>query len=164
MTGRIYFEKFCSEEDFPYYFSLVSDEKVMAMVTERAIPLEEAENNFERLLLKNERHEEFGSYKIYISSTREFIGLAKLDLDEDNPLEAELGYLIRPDYWGKGYGSEAAELIISKAEKLHELRRITAIIDPNNIPSKKILLKNGFISEKLCEFQGLPGEILSKIL
>lgn len=37
MTNRIYFQKYDSEEDFKYYFSLVSSEEVMAMVTEMAI-------------------------------------------------------------------------------------------------------------------------------
>lgn len=41
MMSRIYIQKFLSEEDFKDYFSLVNNEKVMAMVTERAIPLAE---------------------------------------------------------------------------------------------------------------------------
>ena len=74
---------------------------------------------------------------------------------------AELGYMLLPKYWGKGYGSRIAEALIYMAEKT-KVRRLTAIIDPNNIPSRKILIKHGFHSEKLCEINGLPGEILSR--
>lgn len=53
------------EVDFNAYFSLVSNEKVMAQITEYAIPLKEAQFNFQRLLKRNEKHEHFGTYKIY---------------------------------------------------------------------------------------------------
>ena len=154
MTSRIYLEKFTSDEDFEYYFSLVSNEKVMAMVTERAIPLDEARSNFKLLLEKNKRHKEFGI----------FIGLGKMAVDKDKPDEAELGYLLLPEFWGKGYGSEIARLLLEKARESKVLRRITAIIDPKNTASKKILLNNGFISEKICEIDGLPGEIFGRNL
>lgn len=164
MTSRIYLEKFTSDEDFEYYFSLVSNEKVMAMVTERAIPLDEARSNFKLLLEKNKRHKEFGIFKVFETSTNSFIGLGKMAVDKDKPDEAELGYLLLPEFWGKGYGSEIARLLLEKARESKVLRRITAIIDPKNTASKKILLNNGFISEKICEIDGLPGEIFGRNL
>ncbi|WP_278335895.1 hypothetical protein [Desnuesiella massiliensis] len=39
--SRIYIQKFPLKEDFKDCFNLVNNEKVMAMVTERAIPLSE---------------------------------------------------------------------------------------------------------------------------
>lgn len=157
-------QKFVSDEDFEDYFSLVANEKVMAMVTERAIPLEEARNDFKLLLYKNEKHEEFGNFKVLERATNNFIGLGKLEINENDFNEAELGYLLLPEFWGKGYGSEIAEILLNKAEELKLLHRIIAIIDPKNIASKKILLKNNFISEKICEIDGLPGEILSRTM
>lgn len=162
MVSRIYIEKFLSEEDFEYYFSLVANEKVMAMVTERAIHLMEAKNNFKLLLKKNRLHKDFGNFKVFETTTNEFIGLAKLEINESDPRETELGYLLLPKFWGKGYGSEVAKLLLNKSEESKVLHVIKAIIDPKNIASKKILLNNGFISEKICEIDGLPGEILSK--
>lgn len=164
MANRIYIEKFLSEEDFHHYFALVSDEKVMAMVTERAIPVEEARNNYKSLLNKNKAHKDFGSFKVFERDTNDFIGLGKLAINEEDLSEAEIGYLVLPEFWGKGYGSEIASLMLEKVEQSKTLNRITAIIDPNNAASKKILLNNGFISEKICEIDGLPGEILSKTI
>jgi len=157
-------QKFGYDEDFEDYFSLVANEKVMAMVTERAIPLEEARNDFKLLLCKNEKHEEFGNFKVLETATNNFIGLGKLEINENDFNEAELGYLLLPEFWGKGYGSEIAEILLNKAEESKSLHRIIAIIDPKNIASKKILLKNNFISEKICEIDGLPGEILSRTM
>lgn len=130
------------------------------MITERSIPYDEAKEKFNHIVKRNERHQIFGTYKIY-NDNREFIGLGSLRLNEDVEDVAELGYMLLPKYWGKGYGSRIAEALIYMAEKT-KVRRLTAIIDPNNIPSRKILIKHGSHSEKLCEINGLPGEILSR--
>lgn len=151
------------EDDFDDYFSLVSNEKVMAQITEYAIPYEEAQLNFQKLLIRNNKYDPYGSYKIYDSSKNEFIGLGHLTLDEDNNEVAEIGYMIKPEHWGKGYGGEIAKLLIEKAKKV-ELKTIKAIIDPDNIASRKILIKEGFVSEMIGEIDGLPGEILMKKL
>lgn len=130
------------------------------MITERSIPYDEAKEKFNHIVKRNERHQIFGTYKIY-NDNREFIGLGSLRLNEDVEDVAELGYMLLPKYWGKGYGSRIAEALIYMAEKT-KVRRLTAIIDPINIRSRKILIKHGFHSEKLCEINGLPGEILSR--
>ena len=71
--------------------------------------------------------------------------------------------MILPEFWGQGYGKEIAGLLTEKAQKL-ELKQLKAIIDPNNVPSKKILTYLGFKTEKVCILDGLPGEIMYKIL
>jgi len=60
--------------------------------------------------------------------------------------------MLLPEYWGKGYGGQIASKLINAANH------------PNNTASKKILLKNGFCTVKICEMDGLPGEILEKQL
>ncbi|PGU35006.1 GNAT family N-acetyltransferase, partial [Bacillus cereus] len=60
---KVYFTKF-EETDFNLYFQLVSNEQVMEQITERTIPLDEAQNDFTMLLKRNENHQLFGSYKV----------------------------------------------------------------------------------------------------
>lgn len=72
MINRIYIEKFLSDEDFKHYFSLVSNQKVMAMVTERAIALDEARSSFKLLLERNKRHKAFGSFKVFETTNVEY--------------------------------------------------------------------------------------------
>ncbi len=159
---QLIFMKF-GATDFDKYFQLVSNEQVMAQITERAIPLEEAQVNYQKLLERNEKYEQYGSYKVYDSMTGEFIGLGHLTLNENKIEEAEIGYMILPKYWGKGYGSTIAKQLIESAKQTN-LNILKAIIDPKNIPSRKILIKQGFSSEKVCEIDGLPGEILARFL
>ncbi|MFP3412773.1 GNAT family N-acetyltransferase [Bacillus sp. SIMBA_074] len=159
---KLHFKKF-EATDFDQYFQLVSNEKVMAQITERTIPLGEAQNDYKKLLKRNKKHRLFGSYKVYDSITNEFIGLGHVTVNEDATNEAELGYMILPEHWGKRYGSGIAEELMDIAKQT-DIKVLKAIIDPNNIPSRKILINVGFTSDKVCEIDGLPGEILSKYI
>lgn len=132
----------------------------MAMITERAIEKEEALRDFEKIIQNNELKENFGNFKILDNNKNEFIGLAKLEIKTDKDKEAELGYMILPKYWGKGIAGKVAKHLIELAKAHSGIERIFAIIDPKNIPSRKILLNNGFESKAFKDFDGLPGEIL----
>ncbi|WP_433774115.1 GNAT family N-acetyltransferase [Bacillus wiedmannii] len=155
----LYFNKF-EPTDFNLYFQLVSNEEVMAQITERSIPLEEAQANFQQLLKRNKKHQLFGSFKVYDSITNEYIGLSHVTVNEENAKEAEIGYMLLPEHWGKRYGSAIAKELMNIAKQT-DVSVLKAIIDPNNTPSRKILLNVGFTSEIVCEIDGLPGEILS---
>ncbi|MCM3759014.1 GNAT family N-acetyltransferase [Sporosarcina aquimarina] len=149
------------ETDFELYYRLVSNDGVMAQITERTFLYDEAKISFQKLINRNEKYDSFGSYKIYDYLDKTFIGLGHLTINEDRSREAEIGYMLLPEYWGKGYGTETAKKLLEIAKPL-DLKVITAIIDPANNPSRKILSNLGFISQEFCEIDGLPGEILHK--
>lgn len=153
---NLQFIKF-EKKDFSSYYQLVSNEMVMAQITERAIPLDEAKLNYQRIINRNAETDIFGTYKIVKNET--FVGLGHLT--GKTAEEAEIGYMLLPEYWGKRYGSEIASHLI-KLAILTNTRIVKAIIDPCNIASRKILLNQGFSSEKICEMDGLPAEIFLK--
>lgn len=162
LTSRIYFKKFLSKDDFQYFFKLVSNEKIMGMNYGRVFSVEEAKKCYEGLLEKGRKGESFGGFKVFENSTNTFIGLGAL-LVNDNFTEGEVEYSLLPEYWGKGYGSEIVKNLLKKVEEIKGMQRATAIIDPNNIASKKILLKNGFTSCKLYEIDdGSLAEMFNK--
>lgn len=156
------FTKF-TVNDFELYYSLVSNEKVMAMITEKAIPLEVARDKFNKVVKRNELFDKYGSFKVYNNATNEFLGSGNITVNKDNDNKAEIGYMLLPKYWGKGFGSQIANTLVKRAMD-GGLKKLTAIIDPNNVASKKILMSLGFKSLKVCEIDGLPGEILYKDL
>jgi [ribosomal protein S5]-alanine N-acetyltransferase len=51
---------------------------------------------------------------------------------------------------------------VARAERQPTLESLFAIIDPANIPSRKILINNGFVSREFKDFDGLPGEVLER--
>jgi len=60
---------------------------------------------------------------------------------------AEVGYMLFPEYNGKGIVSEALQKIVEYGFKDMKLHSIEAILDPENKASEKVLLKNGFVKE-----------------
>lgn len=160
---NIKLEKF-TESDFAHYFELVNNEEVMEMITERAIEINEAKSDFDKLIENNKLNPNFGNFKILDNETDEFIGLAKLEIREKYDQEAELGYMILPKLWGKGIASKVGKKLIETAKGQKKINSLFAIIDPKNLPSRKILINNGFISKEFKNFEGLPGEILELIL
>lgn len=132
----------------------------MEMITERSIPLDEAKKDYKELLANNSIAPGFGSFKILDALSNGFIGLAKLEVQEKDSTEAELGYMILPQYWGKGIGGTVAKQLLEMAKTEKSIHKLTAIIDPKNLASRKILLNNGFTSKEFKDFDGLPGEIL----
>ena len=156
---NIRLEKFLSE-DFPNYFLLVNDIKVMEMITERAIELEEAQNDFKKLIDNNQISENFGNFKILDFETDGFIGLAKLEVEDKESEKAELGYMILPKYWGNGIAGKVGKQLIETAKEQNSIKKLFAIIDPKNLASRKTLINNGFISKEFKDFDGLPGEVL----
>jgi [ribosomal protein S5]-alanine N-acetyltransferase len=60
---------------------------------------------------------------------------------------AEIGYEIHPDYWGKGYMSEAVVKVLSFGFNEFNLSRIGAIVFIENEASNQLLMKTGFQQE-----------------
>ncbi|KAB3525920.1 GNAT family N-acetyltransferase [Alkaliphilus serpentinus] len=60
-----------------------------------------------------------------------------------------IGYFLAEDQWGRGIASEAVRRLITFLFEVAEINRIHAEVMPDNVASKKVLLKNGFIKEGL---------------
>lgn len=162
MSMPLAFIKF-TESDFLDYYRLVSDIRVMAQITEQAIPEETARLDYEKLLAENSRHEDFGSYRVVDTDLGGYIGMARISLNETNPAEAEIGYMLLPEFWGRGYGRKTVAQLLEIAEKT-ELEYLTALIDPGNEASKKLLTNNQFYSTFVGMQDGLMTEFLRKDL
>lgn len=60
---------------------------------------------------------------------------------------AEIGYALKPEYWGKGIAKETIEKLAEFGFREMKLHSIEANINPNNINSRKVLEKAGFKKE-----------------
>jgi len=100
--------------------------------------------------------------KVFAIVTREqghlvgLVGLHNIDFQSRN---AEIGYFLGPEYWRKGYGTEAVALALSYAFEWLNLRKVYASVYETNRPSIAILESNGFIrAGRLRMHQYVPGE------
>lgn len=153
-SKNLLFEHY-SESDFSIYFQLVNNPEVMKMILGRPLLEEEARIRFKDMLKLNQTHTDVGHFKISNILTGDNIGHAKLVMTETH--QAEIGYLMHPEYWRKGYGGEIAESLVKAAERSAVVEELIAIIDPENIASKKILEGQGFQWDREGEYFGLPA-------
>lgn len=63
---------------------------------------------------------------------------------------ARIGYTFHPEYWGRGFATEAARLLIAFGFGELQLHRIEAICDPRNAASARVLQKAGMTLEGKC--------------
>jgi ribosomal-protein-alanine N-acetyltransferase len=78
---------------------------------------------------------------------------------------AEIGYMLLPEYHGKGIISEAVNRLIAYGFDDLKLHSIEAVIDPENFASEKVLQKCGFVKEAhLKEAEFYEGKFLDKVI
>ncbi len=78
---------------------------------------------------------------------------------------AEIGYMLSPDYHGKGIIPEAVNRLIKYGFEDLKLHSIEAVIDPENHASEKVLQKCGFVKEAhLKESDFWEGKFLDKVI
>ncbi len=83
-------------------------------------------------------------YPIFLLDKNIFVGCCGLRPYDIGECIYELGFYLKPDYWGKGYAYEAAKKIMSYAIDKINISNIYAGHHPDNIASKKALERLGF--------------------
>jgi [ribosomal protein S5]-alanine N-acetyltransferase len=84
---------------------------------------------------------------ITIKPADELIGTCGFHEIEKEHYKVETGYELNPEYWGRGMMSEALHAIFSFAFKEMGVNRIEAFYDPENVKSKNVLERCGFLYE-----------------
>lgn len=79
--------------------------------------------------------------------TKGIIGTIGFNAWSPKHKRAEIGYEIHPDYWKKGYASEAVSKVLSYGFDVMDLTRIGAVVFIDNDASNKLLTKIGFQKE-----------------
>ncbi|EIA08431.1 GNAT family N-acetyltransferase [Flavobacterium frigoris] len=78
---------------------------------------------------------------------------------------AEVGYMLLPQFHGKGIIPEAIREVVKFGFEHMNLHSIEAIIEPANLASEKVLLKTGFTKEAhLKENEFFEGRFLDTII
>ena len=103
----------------------------------------------------HEREYHVQYWPIFEISSEELIGCCGLRPYSDN--KYEIGFHLRPEFWGRGYATEAAAAVIEYAFSVLNADALFAGHNPNNVASSKVLLKLNFcyIGDKFYEPTGL---------
>ncbi len=76
------------------------------------------------------------------------IGSFGIRMHGDN---ADFGYLLMPEFWGRGYMTEAGQPIIEWCRELPQIKRIWAVHHADNPASGRVMEKLGLRRERLIE-------------
>ena len=75
--------------------------------------------------------------------SNQVIGELSLERQSSKVASAEIGFALHPQWWSKGYSTEAAQALVDFAfDRLH-LARVAATVDPENFASVRVLEKLG---------------------
>jgi RimJ/RimL family protein N-acetyltransferase len=95
---------------------------------------------------------------IEIKGSVEWVGLASLRVLSPNHLaalgidpEVEVGYRLQRAFWGNGYATDSARLLLEHGFGTLELPRISAIVNIENAPSNRVIQKLGFVHQRIYE-------------
>ena len=142
MQKRIAFKRIESESDFAPFSRLVLNEQVMRMNMGRAFTPEEAETYFAFILRYNRENPDTGTYLVFENDA--FIGVGALYC---RPKDAEIEYMLLPEFWNRGYATEIVSELLKIACGKPEIHQIRAMMDPKNTASRRVLIKNVFVYE-----------------
>lgn len=128
-------------------FYLRSNEKVMKYIDRPpAKSLEEAAE-FIKKITELEANNEAVTWAITIKENPKLIGTICYWNIQKEHYRAEVGYVLHPDYWGKGIMQEAFTKILNYGFKVMDLHSIEANVNPNNKASIRLLERNNFTRE-----------------
>jgi len=137
-TDRLIIRKF-STDDWEDLYEYLSDQEVVKY---------EPYDTFTQEACKQESTRRSGDenfWAVCLKDTDKLIGniyLAKQDFDT-----WELGYVFNSNFHGNGYATEAAKALMNTAFRENGARRITAMCNPLNTPSWKVLERLGMRRE-----------------
>lgn len=162
-TNRIGFSKW-RETDLPLAQSLWGDPAVTRFIcASGSFSQQDIEN---RLKTELENDAQFGVqyWPIFALDSGELIGCCGLRPHGEK--QYEIGFHLRPPFWGQGFAVEAAKAVIAYAFDILKAESLFAGHNPHNVNSAKVLKELGFsyVDDEFYAPTGLnhPSYILEK--
>lgn len=143
MQDRIEFRKL-ENEDVDALFKIYADEEAMKFRGSKAMSSIEEAKQFVQNQRSIKREVLTVRKGVVLLKENEIIGSAMYRVDQNEKDEVEIGYSIGRQFWGRGYGTEIVKLLVNSIQETNKFRQIIAWSHIDNLPSIKILAKNGF--------------------
>ena len=136
-----------SPEDVNEVFALRSNPEVMRYIPRpMAVTHQDA---LDHINVVNKGVDENTSinWAITLASDDKLIGMICLIRMQPENFRTEVGYILSPDYHQQGIMDEALKTVIKYAFEELKFHSLEALIDPENMASEQLLLKNNFVKE-----------------
>ena len=135
-------------EDAPFILALLNDPAWLRYIGDRGVrTLDAARDYIVEGPMAMYAREGFGLWKTALRGSGEPIGLCGL-IKRPSLDDVDLGFAFLPAHRRQGYGREAARACLDYARETAGLRRVVAIVSPDNADSRRLLAALGFAFER----------------
>ena len=100
----------------------------------------------------------FGLYLVELKESGASIGMCGL-IKRDSLEDADIGFAFLERFWSKGYAFESASAVMNYAQNALGLKRVLAIVSPDNQGSIKVLEKLNLRFERMIKMPAEREEI-----
>ncbi|MCU6496790.1 GNAT family N-acetyltransferase [Rugamonas sp. A1-17] len=140
-------------EDAAFYYELVNDPTWLEFIGDKGI---RSIDDARKAILEGPRamQEERG-HSLYVMERKSDgvpLGLCGL-IKRDGLDDVDIGYAIRPAWFGQGYTYEAAVAVVAYARDQLRMKRLLGLTNPGNVNSIRLLQKLGL---EFVELRNLP--------
>ncbi|GAB3019777.1 GNAT family N-acetyltransferase [Bowmanella dokdonensis] len=120
---------------------------------------------FVQRCLRQYSEQEFGHWAIFVTGTQQLIGLCGLNRHQvDDEELVHVNYRLGSQCQGRGFATEAVTGLMGFCSEAFNIRRLSAIIEPSNTSSIKVVERLGFEFSRRTEFKNLQVNIYGKWL
>ena len=149
-TGRLFLRPML-EEDAEFILELLNDPSFIRNIGDRKVRTREgAKAYITDGPVASYARNGFGLYLVELKETREPMGMCGL-IRRNTLKDVDIGYAFLPKFWSKGYAFEAAQAMKQYAQESIGLKRLVAVVDPENLPSIRLLEKLGMKFERMVK-------------
>ena len=145
-TERLRLRKI-SRKDVNEIFFLRSDKRVLHYLDKAPAKTKKDAYDFIKIVHDAEKNADGITWGITLKNIEKIIGTIGFWRMQKEHYRAEIGYILHPDYWGKGITQEAITVVIKYGFEVMKLHSIEANVNPDNAASIRLLEKNGFVRE-----------------
>ena len=141
LTTRRLILRLQEEADAPALFAMLSDGRAMQFWNRPAI----ARLAVVEEMVREQQAAMAAGLCCYWTLMEAGVAIGSVDLSLIGGGSAELGFLLRPDCWGRGLASEAVAAVIAHGFGGLRLTRLAAAVQSANRAAARVLEKNGFV-------------------
>lgn len=147
-TKSLFIQEF-TMADMPQLFALYQEEDNLQYIFQREPDYNLLCDKFSSYIKQIYPFYDYGLWAVVLKETGKVIGEFGLQSNEiDSQEEIEIGYMLHPDFQGRGLACQAIRAIFRYARDTLSFNRIVAVIHPENIASVCVAKKCGMHFEK----------------
>lgn len=151
-TARLRLRLF-THDDLPVMYTLNTDPDVIKYAESPAKDMEEVRQRLEQGPLADYKKYGYGRFAVELKETGNVIGFCGIKYLPEIDLP-EVGYRYLKEYWGRGIGTEAAEACVGFARDDLKIKKLIALIIPENTASIRVAEKLGMTRGPLIHIYG----------